>query len=31
VEFLFWFGGVAFDADLAGFDEELDAGSADVG
>jgi hypothetical protein len=31
VEFLFGFGGMAVDADLAGFDEELDAGSADVG
>jgi hypothetical protein len=31
VEFLFWFGGVTVDADLAGFDEELDAGSGDVG
>jgi hypothetical protein len=31
VEFLFGLGGVAVDADLVGFDEELDAGSGDVG
>src|SRR6266550_3600670 len=31
VEFLFWLGGMAVDADLAGFDEKLDAGAADVG
>ena len=31
VEFLFGLGGVAVDTDLAGFDEELDAGAADVG
>jgi hypothetical protein len=31
VEFLFGLGGVAGDADLTGFDEELDAGSGDVG
>ena len=31
VEFLFGLGGVAVDADLAGFDEELDAGAGDVG
>ena len=31
VEFLFGLRGVAVDADLAGFDEELDAGSGDVG
>jgi hypothetical protein len=31
VELLFGFGGVAVDTDLAGFDEELDAGAADVG
>ena len=31
VEFLLGLGGVAVDADLAGFDEELDAGAADVG
>ena len=31
VELLFGLGGVAVDADLAGFDEELDAGAADVG
>ena len=31
VEFLFRLGGVAVDADLAGLDEELDAGAADVG
>jgi hypothetical protein len=31
VELLFWLGGVAVDANLAGFDEELDAGSGDVG
>jgi hypothetical protein len=30
-EFLFGLGRVAVDADLTGFDEELDAGSADVG
>jgi hypothetical protein len=30
VEFLFGLGGVAIDADLAGFDEELNAGAADV-
>jgi hypothetical protein len=30
VEFLFGLGGVAVDADLVGFDEELDAGSGDV-
>ena len=30
-EFLFGLGGVAVDADLAGFDEELDAGAGDVG
>jgi hypothetical protein len=30
-EFLFGLGGMAVDADLAGFDEELDAGSGDVG
>jgi hypothetical protein len=30
VEFLLRLGGVAVDSDLAGFDEELDAGSADV-
>jgi hypothetical protein len=28
---LFGLGGMAVDADLAGFDEELDAGSGDVG
>jgi hypothetical protein len=31
VEFLFGLGGVAVDANLTGFDEELDAGSGDVG
>jgi hypothetical protein len=31
VEFLFGLGGVAVDADLTGFDEELDTGAADVG
>ena len=31
VEFLLGLGGMAVDADLAGFDEELDAGAADVG
>jgi hypothetical protein len=31
VELVFWLGGVAVDANLAGFDEELDAGSGDVG
>jgi hypothetical protein len=31
VELLFGLGGVAVDADLAGFDEELDAGAGDVG
>ena len=30
-ELLFGLGGVAVDADLAGFDEELDAGAGDVG
>jgi hypothetical protein len=31
VEFLLGLGGMAVDADLVGFDEELDTGSADVG
>jgi hypothetical protein len=31
VEFLFGLGGVAVDADLVGFDKELDAGAGDVG
>jgi hypothetical protein len=31
VEFLFRLGGVAVDANLAGFDEELNAGAGDVG
>ena len=31
VELLFGLGGIAVDADLAGFDEKLDAGAADVG
>jgi hypothetical protein len=31
VELLPWFGGVAVDADLAGFDEKLNASAADVG
>jgi hypothetical protein len=31
VEFVFGLGGVAVYADLAGFDEKLDAGSGDVG
>jgi hypothetical protein len=31
VEFLFGLGGMAVDADLAGFDEELDASAGDVG
>jgi hypothetical protein len=31
VEFVFGLGGVAVDADLAGFDEELDTSSGDVG
>src|ERR1700677_4880421 len=31
VKFLLRFGGVAVDADLAGFDEELDTGAGDVG
>ena len=31
VEFLLRLGGVAVDADLTGFDEELDAGAGDVG
>jgi hypothetical protein len=30
VELLFGLGGMAVDADLPGFDEELDAGAADV-
>jgi hypothetical protein len=31
VKFLFGLGGIAVDANLAGFDEELDAGAGDVG
>ena len=31
VEFLFGLGLMSVDADLAGFDEELDAGAGDVG
>jgi hypothetical protein len=31
VEFVFGLGRVAVDADLAGFDEELDAGAGDIG
>jgi hypothetical protein len=30
VEFLFGFSGVTINADLAGFDEELDSGSGDI-